>query len=151
MKQIPKLYEVYTLKKAFVPEIKNGKIIKGEKYGGVLLIYKKRLATIYIFRIFNRNIRFIRYISKAKTVAFLKPFKKFWDVKSHRLPPNYWNGKKSKKPLTNIWCKLNRADYQDFSIGIKTNIYYVKKYLNHETRKTLDQMQKKIIIEKSKL
>ncbi|MFW6225528.1 MAG: hypothetical protein ACOC3V_01050 [bacterium] len=144
-----KLYEVYTLKKSFIPTIKKGKIIKGEEYGGVLLIYKKRLIMFKELYLLGIRIKIPIKKHKANYVAFIKPFKKYWNVKKDFLPPNYWNGKKSKKPLTNIWCKLNRSDfnYKNFNIAISSNIYYEKKYLNQKIKKTLDSKSKKIITE----
>lgn len=145
------VFEEYRLKKSFIPIIKNGKIIEGDKYGGILLIYNKRLVYYKKLRILGITLQIPKYISKKSKVSFIKPFKKYWDVKQDRLSPNYWGKSIKQKPLTNIWCRLNRSDYSDFKIAISSNIVYEKKYLNHNIRKLLDQIPNKIIIEPFKL
>lgn len=108
-------YDQYTLVKAHVPEIINNQIKNGLLYGGIKLIYTKRkviFKEIYIgkFRILIPIKRF-----KSKEVTFLRPFKKFWNVKDNRLTPNKWG--KKKHPLTLIWCELTNGTYSNIMIA----------------------------------
>jgi hypothetical protein len=136
-------YYQYTLISSHVPEIINSQIKNGLLYGGIKLTYTKQ--KIMSKEIKFRNIRILIPIQKAssKEVTFLRPFKKLWNVKQHKLTPNHYGKRKS--PYLNIWCELSNGNYEDIAKASKINtlvkhIYYSTidrsfiEYLNNKSK-----------------
>lgn len=76
------------------------KTSSNEKYGGVRLIYT--IYKVYYSTICKKEIIWWKRNLGKKT--FLRPYKKFWDKRTYRLPYAYW-GKKS-HPLTRLWVVI---------------------------------------------
>jgi hypothetical protein len=112
-------YYQYTLISSHVPEIINSQIKNGLLYGGIKLTYTKQ--KIMSKEIKFRSIRILIPIQKAssKEVTFLRPFKKLWNVKKHKLTPNHYGKRKS--PYLNIWCELSNGNYTNITIASKIN------------------------------
>lgn len=104
---------VYRLKKKSIPSIHNNQIRKGQKIGGIKLIYsaitsivkeyKWKNITIYVPTLTN-NFR--------EEKIFLRPFKKNWSERRNQTSRNDW-GKKD-HPLMNLWIEL-KHDYDDIN------------------------------------
>ena len=89
----------FKLKNNYKPDLTQ-KTDEENKYGGVQLTYL--IYKVYYFKLFNREISWFKRILGKKT--FLRPYKKFWDKRTYRLPFVYW-GKKS-HPLTRLWVVI---------------------------------------------
>lgn len=91
---------LFKLKKSYVPDLTQ-KTDKDEQYGGIRLIYT--IYKIYYTTLYGKEIPwFIRKLGKK---TFLRPYKKFWDKHTYRLPYVYW-GKKG-HPLTRHWVVIS--------------------------------------------
>ena len=104
--------EVYTLIKKDVPEICNGQVVSDPGVGGTKLVYWKRRYVLKSINIGSIKISYPTYVSKAKKVVFLRPYKKHWDSQRNRLDRNYWG--KTNHPLTNMWMVVE-TDYKKWS------------------------------------
>jgi hypothetical protein len=90
---------IFKLKKSYEPDLTQ-RTEKDKEYGGTRLIYI--VYKIYYCKIFDREIVLFKRRLGRKT--FLRPYKKFWDKRTYRLPYVYW-GKKS-HPLTRLWVVI---------------------------------------------
>jgi hypothetical protein len=127
-------YHEYILRSSHIPEIVNNEIKNGLSYGGLLLRYVRYKVTYKEISLGKFRILIPIHKSDPKDITFLRPFKKFWDVKTNWLTPNNWG--KRKNPYLNIWCELNRGDFSEFSTAIKLNVV-VKKILSRSKDKEL--------------
>lgn len=96
----------FKLKKSYVPDLTQ-KTDKDHKYGGVRLIYT--IYKICYVSLFGTEIQWFRRKLGRKT--FLRPYKKFWDKRTYRLPYVYW-GKKT-HPLTRLWVVIPNSQPLD--------------------------------------
>ena len=94
------------LKKSYVPDLTQ-KTDKDHMYGGVRLIYT--IYKIYYVSLFGTEIQWFKRKLGRKT--FLRPYKKFWDKRTYRLPYVYW-GKKT-HPLTRLWVVIPNSQPLD--------------------------------------
>ena len=116
----------FKLKEKYEPDLTQ-KTDKDNTYGGIRLVYT--IYQIYFITLFGREISWFRQNIGKKT--FLRPYKKFWDKRTYRLPYVYW-GKKT-HPLTRLWVVIPN----DYPLG--TNRIVPEVNLNHLTVKLLDR------------
>jgi len=90
---------LFKLKKSYKPDLTQ-KTDKDQQYGGIRLIYT--IYKVYFTTLFGREISWFKRNLGRKT--FLRPYKKFWDKRTYRLPYVYW-GKKT-HPLTRLWVVI---------------------------------------------
>jgi hypothetical protein len=88
---------LFKLKKSYEPDLTQKDNKKNEQYGGIRLTYN--IYIIYHITLFGQEIPCFRWKLGKKT--FLRPYKKFWDKRTYRLPNVYW-GKRT-HPLTRLW------------------------------------------------
>ncbi|GEM_PF-5898675 len=100
----------YTFKliKSYVPDLTQ-KTEQDKLYGGIRLIYK--IYKSFYIQVFKREICIFKKSLGKKT--FLRPYKKYWDKHTYRLPYVYW-GKKS-HPLTRLWVVIPN----EYPLGVK--------------------------------
>ena len=98
-----------------MPEIINNQIKNGLLYGGIKLTYTKRKIVYKEITIGGSKWLFRIKKFKSKEVTFLRPFKKFWNVKENKLTPNDWG--KLKHPYTKIWCELSNGNYHNIFLA----------------------------------
>jgi len=90
---------LFKLKKSYVPDLTQ-KTDKDQLYGGIRLIYK--VYRCYFIILKGREYQYFRKKIGLKT--FLRPYKKYWDKHTYRLPYVYWGNKKH--PLTRLWVVI---------------------------------------------
>ena len=99
---------IFKLKKSYKPDLTQ-KSDNKYLYGGVRLIYT--IYKIYYVSIFGREI--VLFKQRLGNKTFLRPYKKYWDKRTYRLPYVYW-GKKT-HPLTRHWVVIPN----DLALGSK--------------------------------
>jgi hypothetical protein len=102
----------------------------GNQYGGICLIYA--IYKVHLFKMFNKEI--IWFKQNLGTKTFLRPYKKFWDKRTYRLPYVYW-GKKT-NPLTRLWVIVpNNSPLGTKKIVPETNLIHQHvKLFGHDFR-----------------
>ena len=118
--------EVYTLIKKDIPEICNGQVVSDPGVGGIKLVYSKRRFVLKSINIGSIKISYPVYVSNAKKVVFLRPYKKHWNSQRNRLDRNYWG--KTNHPLTNMWIVIE-TDYKKWS---DTTVRFKDQVTDHE-------------------
>jgi hypothetical protein len=97
----------FKLKKSYVPDLTQKKE-QDNTYGGIRLIYT--IYKTYYISLLGREVPWFRLKLGKKT--FLRPYKKFWDKRTYRLPYVYWG--KKENPLTRLWIVIPN----NYPIGI---------------------------------
>ena len=131
----------FKLIKSYKPDLTQKKD-KDQQYGGIRLIYD--IYKIYYFNVkislrghtFNKSISWFKWKLGRKT--FLRPYKKYWDKHTYRLPYPYW-GKKS-NPLTRLWVVIpNNYPLGITKITPKVSLvhHYVKLFEYNFTSKSI--------------
>ena len=113
-------YDVYRLKSSHIPEIINNQVKNGVSYGGIKLIYSKQKTFYKEIKIGRLWILIPIKKYPKKDITFLRPLKKFWNVKDNWLTPNNWGRRKN--PYCNVWCELSNGNYINFEEAIKISV-----------------------------
>ena len=92
----------FKLNKKYEPDLTQ-KADKDNKYGGIRLLYT--IYKIYYITLFGQEISWFKW--KLGKITFLRPYKKYWDKRTYRLPYVYW-GKKT-HPLTRLWVVVSNT------------------------------------------